>query len=165
MFEIFSTESFFNVWYWILTITVWTRMSHGPLGVPYDMVLRAERLPEVAARVDDLAAMGAARASGFADQVGLPLAAIGGFGLAVLGVLGFISGLEIAKAAFLLLAPLSLVAIATLRLALEIRRTDLRGKALQRRLLRRRLWNQLMGCAAIAAAAVVALAHPPNAFL
>ncbi len=165
MFETFSTESFFNVWYWILTVLVWTRMSHSPMGVPYDLVLRAKRLPEVAARVDDLASMGAARASGISEQIGLPLAAISGFALAALGVLGFVSGIEIAQAAFLLLAPLASVAIATLRLALEIRRTGMRGAVLQRRLRRRRLWNQVTGCVAITAAAVVALMHPPSVFI
>ena len=165
MFQTFSTESFFNIWYWILMVTVWTSLSHRTLGVPYDMILRASRLPEVADRVDLLAAIGAARIAALRERIGMPAAAVAGFSLAVLGVLGFGSGLEFAKAAFLLFFPLALVGAASLRLALDVQRSGLQGRALRRRLARRRIWNQAIGCAAILAAALAALAHPPRGLL
>ena len=68
-------------------------------------------------------------------------AGLGGFGLAVLAVLGFGLGVEIALAAFMLLFPLALVGIATLALARDVAAGDLTGEALWRRLGRRRMWN------------------------
>jgi hypothetical protein len=43
VFASFDYTSFFNVWYWVLTIATWTQVCHRTLGVPYDMILRAER--------------------------------------------------------------------------------------------------------------------------
>lgn len=164
MIEPFSSDSFFNIWYWVLTIAVWTQVSHRVLGVPYDMILRARRLPQVADRVDVLARLAAWRVASAHDRMGVPLAALAGFGLAVLGALGFLNGIEAAQAAFALLFPLALVSVATVRLALDIRRTGAQGEALRRLLARRRVWNQVIAVAAILSAAVLALAHPPHAF-
>lgn len=156
-----SLQSFFSVWYWVLTVVVWTLVCRRTLGVPHDMILRARRLPEVAARVDLLARIEAERATGLADALGAPLAAVAGFALAVLGALGFWSGVEAAQAAFLLLAPLAVVAAGKLRLAREVRASGLEGEPLRRRLARRRAVDQVIGTLAMLAAAVVALARAP----
>ena len=155
-------ESFFNVWYWALTVLVWTVVCSRTLGVPQDMLLRAGRLPEAAARVDLLARIAAERLAGIADAAGVPIAAAAGFGLAALGTLGFKSGVEAAKAAFLLLFPLAVVGLGALRLARQVRREGLAGAVLRRRLARRRAANQAIAVAAILAAAVTALGHPPR---
>ena len=76
-------------------------------------------------------------------------------------MLGFWSGLEAAKAAFLLLFPLAVVGLGAVRLARQVRRTGLAGEALRRRLTRRRMMNQVIAILAIVTAAVTALAHPP----
>lgn len=159
MFQAFSLQSFFNLWYWVLTVVVWTLVCRRTLGVPHDMILRARRLPDVAARVDLLARIGAERIAGLADAFGAPLAAAAGFALAGLGALGFWSGVEAAQAAFFLAAPLALVALGMLRLARHVRQTDLAGETLRRRLARRRAANQVIGTLAMFAAAVAALGH------
>lgn len=164
MFQILNTTSFFSVWYWALTVLVWTLACNRTLGVPYDMILRAERLPSVAADVDRLAGIAVARAAGLARGTGTAAAAGGGFALAVLGTLGFGLGIELAQAAFMLVAPLAMVGAATLRLALALARSGVQGAELRRRLARRRAWNQAIAVLAIFAAAFVALAHhPPSA--
>ncbi len=155
MFPFLSSASFFSIWYWALTVLVWTQVIHRTLGVPYDMLLRARRLPEVADEVDLLAGIAARRLAGGYDRLGVPFAALAGFGLSALGALGFVSGVEPALAAFALLLPLALVAVATLRLALEIRRGGATGEALRRKLARRRVWNQVIAAAAILAASVL----------
>jgi hypothetical protein len=161
VFAFLSFASFYSVWYWVLTVVVWTLACHRTLGVPYDMVLRAHRLPEVAEDVDRLAVIHAERVAGIYRRSGVMLAAVGGFALAVLATLGFGSWIEAAQAAFVLLLPLSAVAFATGRLALALRGSTLRGEALRRRLARRRFWNQVIAILAIFAAAVLALVHHP----
>jgi di/tricarboxylate transporter len=157
--------SFFNVWYWVLTIATWTQVCHRTLGVPYDMILRAERLPSVAEEVDSVARIAASRIAAVHRTLGSAIAAAGGFVLAALGVLGILSAVEAALAAFLLLMPLSVVLLQTARLALFIDRTDARGVDLRRRLARRRAWNQAIAIAATMVAVVVALLHHPAAAL
>lgn len=164
MFALFRFDSFFSVWYWALTVVVWTLVCQRTLGVPHDMLVRARRLPEVAARVDLLARIGAERVAGLAETLGAPLAALAGFGLAVLGALGFWEGVEAAKAAFLLLFPLSIVAVGALELARRVRAGELAGEALRRSLARRRAMNQTIAVIAILTAAVSALGHPPRGF-
>ncbi len=165
VFAAFDYTSFFNVWYWVLTVATWTQVCHRTLGVPYDMILRAERLPGVAAEVDAVARIAAARVAAVHRALGSVIAAAAGFVLAVLAVLGFVSGIEAALASFLLLMPLSIVLLQTARLALFIDRSDARGPELRRRLARRRAWNQAIAIAATMVAAIVALFHHPAAAL
>ena len=161
LFELFRTESFYSIWYWLLTIGVWTQFCHRTIGVPYDMLLRAERLPAVAAEVDALAGIVAARLAAIHRHLGAWLSAGAGFTLAALAVLGFSTGFEVAQAAFLLLLPLAVVALQTLRLATWITSRGATGRDLRRALARRRAWNQAVAIVAILTAAVVALFHRP----
>jgi hypothetical protein len=165
VFDLFRFDSFFSVWYWVLTITVWTFVCQRTLGVPHDMVMRAARLPQVAERVETLALIAAERRAGLAEAMAAPLAAATGFALAGLGALGFWSGSEVAAAALMLLLPLSLVVLAETRLAYHVRAGKLRGETLRRRLARRRTMNQTIAIAAMLAAAVLALGHPPRGVL
>lgn len=158
-----GTAGFLSIWYWIMTLAVWTSVCHRTLGVPNDMVLRARRLPEVADRVDDLARITSARIGGIYDAAGIPLAALAGFGLTALFVAGFVSGLEFAKAAFVLAFPLSIVGYSTLRLALAVRRKGQAGNDLRRSLVKRRIWHSLIAWTALAAAVSTALVeHAPS---
>jgi hypothetical protein len=163
LFSLFSFTSFFSIWYWVLTVLVWTLVCYRTLGVPHDMLLRGQRLPEVAERVDLIAGIHAQRIAALADRAGVPAAALMGFALAALGALGFLTGIEAAKASFMLLFPLSLAGAGVLRLALQVRRKGLHGEGLRRRLMRRRTMNQVIATLAILTAAVAALGHPPRA--
>jgi hypothetical protein len=162
VFATFDFTSFFSIWYWVLTVATWAQVCHRTLGVPYDMILRAERLPAVAAEVDAMAAIGAARVAAIHRTLGIWLAALVGFVLACLAFLGFVGRIEAAKAAVLLLAPLAIVTLQTARLALHVDASGVRGPDLRRRLARRRAWNQTIAIAANMAAAVTALAHHPG---
>lgn len=165
VFAAFDYTSFFSVWYWVLTIGVWAQVCHRTLGVPYDMILRAERLPGVAAEVDQLAGIAARRVAAIHRAVGSWAAGLLGFLLAALAVLGFVNWIEPAQAAFLLLLPLSVVQLQSVRLALQIDRTGMRGDDLRRRLGRRRAWNQTIAIAATFFAALVAMLHHPATLL
>lgn len=161
MFEIFAAASFVSVWYWVLHVVVWTLACYRTLGVPHDMLLRARRLPEIAGQVDLLAGLAAARIGGIHDRLGVPVAAGAGFLLAVVFGLGFLSGVEVAQAAFLLMLPFAVISYSKLRLALAVRRRGIAGPALVLALARRRLVHQFVAIVAMLAAAALAVAlHP-----
>lgn len=153
-------DSFFNVWYWIATTGIWVIVCWRTLGVPYALVLAAAREDAAAAaEAGALARFTARRLEALRHGLGPVLAALGGFGLAVLAVLGFGLGLEVALAAFMLLFPLALVGVATLALARDVAAGDLTGEALWRRLGRRRMWNQLVAVLSMLAAAIAGILH------
>lgn len=165
VFAAFDYTSFFSVWYWALTIAIWTQVCHRTLGVPYDMILRADRLPSVAAEVDQLARIAARRMTAIHRVAGLWMAGLVGFCLSALAVLGFVTWIEPAQATFLLLLPFSIVQLQTVRLALHIDGTGARGDELRRRLAGRRAWNQAIAIAAIIVAAFVGMLHHPATLL
>lgn len=148
-FYLLSPGSFQSVWYWILTILLWTLVTHRTLGVPYDMLLRARRLPDLCHQIDVLAHITAARICGAYAAVGVPVAAVAGFALAAMFVFGFLMDIELARALFLLTAPLSVVGYSNLRLALNIESRDHRGIRLVRILARRRFWHQVIAVVSI----------------
>ena len=92
----------------------------------------------------------------------MPLAAVAGFALAALAALGFLSRVELAQAAFLILMPLAVVLYSKLRLALAIRRRGIAGPELVLALARRRMWHQFVAILAMLGAAALALALHPD---
>ncbi len=165
LLRIFATPSFDSVWYWTLQIVVWTLVCYRTLGVPHDMLLRARRLPEIAERVDLLARLSAERIAGIHDMAGAWLAAAAGFVLTALAALGFLTGLEGAQAAFVLLLPLAAVGYSKLRLALFLRGRKVPRPRLVLILAQRRFWHQTIAVVAMLAAASVAWTlHPPRSF-
>lgn len=164
MLRPFDMMSFESVWYWALTVLVWTLVTQRVLGVPHDMLIRAARLPEVSERVDILAHIAAERVAGIADAASVVFAALAGFALAMLAVMGFVFQIEIAKALAPLAFPLCLVAAAKARLAGRIRREKLTGEPLRRLLARHRATNQTLAIVAMFAAAILAVTHPPIYF-
>jgi hypothetical protein len=158
---VFWVSSFQSLWYWILHVVVWTLVTHRTLGVPYDMILRGRRLPEVAGSVEVLARIHAARAVGLYHSVGVFAASIAGFALAGLFTIGFVNGIEFAQAAFLILFPLAAIAYSALTLALVVLRNGLREDALLRLLGRRHFWHQIVAVTAMfVSLAVAVLRHP-----
>jgi hypothetical protein len=158
--QILGAPSFQSPWYWLLHLTVWTFVCLRTLGVPYDMLLRAGRLPEVAARVDLLAHLASERIGGVVDACGAPLAAATGFLLAALAGLGFWTGIEAAQAVFFLAAPLAAVGYSSVRLALRIRQSRLVGPDLVLALGWRRICHQAIAILAmLGAVTAAALLH------
>jgi hypothetical protein len=150
----FGTETFGNVWYWIVTIAAWSAACHWTLGVPHDAVVRADHrggLP--AEQVEAIGQAAIARTTWMFRRAGVWIAGAGGFLIAVLATLGFGFGVEIARGAVLLLGPLAIVAAANVRLAFRLERAGASGAALRRALSRRRFWNQVIGLAAVTVAA------------
>lgn len=162
MFQLYGTASLVSFWYWVLCILVWSHVCNRTLGVPHDMVRRAARAPDVAERVDLLALITSERIGSVFDGVGVFVAALVGFALALLVFVGFGIGVEVAKAAFLLLFPLTIVAYSNLRLALAVRRNRLNGPGLRRSLTLRRFWHTVIGAAALMFTASIAILEHPG---
>jgi hypothetical protein len=160
--DAFGVSSFQTVWYWVLHVIVWIVATQYTLGVPYDMLLRARRLPEVAHRVELLAVIAAERAAAIYEALGVVMALVGSFLLTGLFAIGFLNGVVLAQAIFLLLFPLAIMGYSTISVALRIKRRRFRGTVLVQVLARRHFWHQVVAVAALLAALSVAIARHPR---
>lgn len=143
-------RSFSNLWFWIALAVLWSSVSHWVLGVPFDMVLRARRSGGQAEQdLEDLVRINTNRMLYIARVSGLWLMGIGCFLLTTLLISGFVYGLEIAQALFLLGFPMSIVALISLSTAHLIDREGAQGELLRKRLTRHRLYVQLTGVVSI----------------
>lgn len=161
MFHFYGSASLGSLWYWVLSILVWSYVCNRTLGVPHGMVRRAGREPELADRVDLLALIMAERIGEIHDRAGVLVAGMTGFALAVIGFVGFVLQVEFAKAVFLLAFPLTIVAYSTLRLALYVRAVRLNGAHLRRLLVTRRFWHTVVAVSALMIAASLAVIEHP----
>ena len=165
LIQAFSTASFQSLWYWIFSVTAWIVVVNRPMGVPYGLVLRAQRDNKAAAHVDDLGRISAERLSAFHDRSGVATSALMGFVLACLLILGVVTRIELARAALALLFPISIVGYSNLRLALAVKRKRMQGADLRRSLTKRWFWHSLIAGAAMFAAAGLAVRDHPRLLL
>lgn len=150
VFELIDLRSFSNLWYWIALAVVWSTSSHWVIGIPNDLIQRARRgNGRAAADVADLMRINARRYLHIARVAGLWIAGFGACAFTVLAILGFGYGVEFCQALFLLLGPVGLVGLLTVRTALRFEREAPEGAALYRLLRRHRLGVQAMGLVAI----------------
>ncbi|MCA0919857.1 component of SufBCD complex [Pseudooceanicola nanhaiensis] len=150
IFELIDMRSFSNLWFWIALAVVWSTASHWVLGVPYDMVLRARRVGgQAEADLEDMVRININRILYINQLSGTVLLSFGCFILTVLGLLGFLYGVEFAQAVFLLAFPMSFVGLLSLRTAVRIRVEEPQGADLHKRLMRHRIGVQAIGVVAI----------------
>lgn len=154
VFELIDMRSFSNLWYWIVLAVMWSSASHWVLGVPYDVVQRARNQinrgdeAEFAGAIqdlEDLVRLNINRLTYISDLSGLLVLSFLFFLLSSLFTLGFIYRLEFSQALFLLLFPLSIVILLTVRRALEIYKTNPTGPDLVNHLTQLRFQTQLIG--------------------
>lgn len=150
VFEMIDMRSFRNLWFWIALAVMWSFASHYVLGVPWDMVIRARK--NRAEAMDDLSALSAIhvrRILNISHESGLMLTGAICFVLTSALILGWGYGRDFAQALFLLLLPMSLVWLLSVRAASIISAKDLTGEALIVRLSRHRHLVQLIGMVSI----------------
>ena len=150
VFEVIDMRSFSNLWYWVALAVLWSTTSHWILGVPYDLVQRARR--EGGDTEEDVIAMlrgSCNRLTHIGEVLGFWV--LGGTCamLSALAVLGFWYHVEFAQAVFLIVFPLSLVGLLSIRAARIIRSTGERGEPLYKRMRRHRLLTQAIGMVSI----------------
>jgi len=150
IFELIDMRSFSNLWYWIVLAVVWSATSHRVIGVPFDMISRAQRRGgQLADDVEVLVAINVNRLLYIADTSGLWLMGLGTFLLAGCATLGFGYGVEFAQALFLIAAPLALVGLLSILLARRIRDEKAVGEHLYRRIRIHRVIVQVIGMISI----------------
>lgn len=148
------------MWYWIVVVMTWSMTSHWTIGVPYDAIIRADRKGGIFAdHCDALVEINVYRTTYYFDQGGATIAGFIAFILATVGTLGFGLGVEFCMAIFMLMAPLSLVMMFSVRFAYKVKREGWRGEVLRKKLRWRRLWNQVIGMCAITATTVASVIY------
>ncbi|APZ54725.1 component of SufBCD complex [Salipiger abyssi] len=150
VFETIDMRSFSNLWFWIALAVVWSTASHWVLGVPFDMVTRARRHGEQAAEdLEDMTRINVNRLLFIAEGAGLWIVALGSAVLSILAVSGFVYGVELMQALFLLGFPMSMVGLMSVATAARIHRDALSGPDLWKRLTSHRFWTQVIGMVSI----------------
>jgi hypothetical protein len=155
VFEFLDYGAFLSVWYWALVILAWALTCHYTMGVPYDVVVRADRLGgQHAADCDQLAMIHARRITNVMKRGGVFIVGAAAFTAASLATLGFWFGYEVAAAFFLILVPVGLVAALGARLSGKVLAQAVTGENLRKLISRRRFWDQVIGVLAICVTAL-----------
>lgn len=150
IFDLIDMRSFSNLWYWIALAVTWSRASHWIMGVPFDMVMRARRLGgQAEIDLEDMVRAATHRVLYITRVAGVWVISGVAFVLCVLLLLGFVYHVEFAQALVLIMAPLSVVGLLTVRLAHRIEADQPRDEALHRILWRHRVWVQVIGMVSI----------------
>jgi hypothetical protein len=162
--EVIDMRSFTSIWYWIIVAVVWSSTAHWTLGVPYDAVTRARRSQGGQAQDDleTLVRINCNRIIHIMDISGLWVVGFAFFLLSALTILGFWYRIEMAQAIFLLVAPLTLVFLLTVRAARKIRVSGLYGHAVRVYLGRIRFFNQVIGLVSVFITAFWGMWHNLN---
>lgn len=150
VFEVIDMRSFSNLWYWIALAVFWSTTSHWVLGVPYDLVQRARR--EGGETEQDLLAMlrgSCNRLIHIGEVLGFWVMAGTSAVLSALAVLGFWYHVEFAQAVFLIVFPLAIVGLLSIRAARKIKAIGETGEPLWSRMRRHRLLTQAIGMVSI----------------
>lgn len=153
IFELIDMRSFSNLWYWIALAVTWSTASHYPLGVPFDLILRARRRGGSAAEdMLMLTAVHVRRLLSIGREAGVMLTLVASFLLSLILGLGFVFRVEFAQAVALIVLPLSGVGLLSLRTAARLEpllaeAPEVEGVA--RILLRHRVSVQVIGMGSI----------------
>lgn len=155
IFELIDMRSFSNLWYWIGLSVFWSSVSHWVLGVPYDMVRRAQRHGADAHRdVQELVRINVGRMLFIARMSGMWILATTCFIVTVLLTLAVFYAVEFAQAVLCMFLPMCLVGWLSLRTALSIEAVGVDTPDLYRRLTRHRMAVQALGMVSIFVTAV-----------
>ncbi len=150
IFELIDMRSFSSLWFWILLAVTWSTASHWVIGVPYDLIQRARRTgPEAWHDLDTLIQIYTGRILYISREAGLVLIGLLFFALTMFALLGFWYGQEFSQALFLLVTPLCIVGLLSVRTASRIERHNLRSPDLFPVLRWHRFWVQVIGMISI----------------
>lgn len=150
LFEVIDMRSFGNLWFWIALAVMWSTVSHWVLGVPFDLIQRARKTGgEAEVDLHDLVRINVNRLLYIGRVSGLVLLGFLAFVHTSLVILGFVYGIELAQAVFLLAFPMTLVGALSLSSAKAIVTQQPQGEALYARLAKHRIITQFIGMLSI----------------
>ncbi|QIE42357.1 hypothetical protein [Meridianimarinicoccus aquatilis] len=119
IWDLIDVGSFSSLWFWLFLGVFWTRIMQAPMGVPVDLVHRAQG-GSINAQTD-LETLSGLKIHHELAMAGRParIWRVGGwaFALGLLAGLSFIYGLELAQAGFALLFPCAAVRLLEARAA------------------------------------------------
>lgn len=146
IFEVIDMRSFSNLWFWLALAVMWSTISHYVIGVPHDLIRRAEREGGTAlADAEALAQIYTRRLLFIVRQGGLFIVAFACFLTTGLVVLAVIYDMEFAQATLCLFIPIQIISLLKLRICAQIEREGLDGLPLMTRLRRHRVLVQVIG--------------------
>lgn len=150
IFEVIDLRSFSNLWFWLALAVLWSTVSHFVIGVPHDLIRRAEREGGTAMTdVEALAHIYTRRLLFIVRTGGIILLAFVCFLVTGLVLLAVAYDVEFAQAVLCMVLPMLVVSALTLRTCLMIEAGDLRGEELTRCLRRHRITVQTVGMFAL----------------
>ncbi|QPM89627.1 component of SufBCD complex [Pseudooceanicola algae] len=148
--ELLDLRSFSNLWFWMVLGGLWIVVSHWVLGVPYGLVLTAQR--DGGEAEDDLRDLLGLRVKALlrmGETAGVLSVGMISFFLTMLALLGFVYWVEFAQAVFLLLLPLVPVLLLSLRTARKLAHEQPEAETIYLRLRRLRTAVQAIGLIAV----------------
>ena len=160
LIQLLGSRSFTSLWYWLAFAGIWSVVTRNTLGIPAEVVLRARRGEDWRVLHDWLRLVLPHWRVG--PVAGMVMTALCCFILTTLAVLGFSHQMEAAQALFLLLAPLVLLLVLRVRLALGLARLMLGApgpepvQTAARRIIRHGWVGMALSLLAIASASVAA---------
>lgn len=157
-FSYIDMSSFWSLWYWALTVVAWSMTAHWTIGVPFDAIIRADRKGGIfAEHCDTLVEINVYRLIYLFEVGGIYLTGGIGFVLAVVGTLGFVIGIEVFMALFMLMVPLTIAMAFSMKFAYRVRAMGWQGGELRKKMRWRRFWNQIIGMLGIIAASIASM--------
>lgn len=160
IFQVISLHTFSNVWYWLAVAVSWASASHWILGVPFDMIFRAQRYGDQAAiDLEQIVAINVRRLKSITDVAGLGLIGIAAFFLTGLAWGGFFYGFELAQGVFLLAFPMTIVVVMNFSLSHRFSIAQPTGEELAGALIRLRFWIQAIAMTSIFLTAMYGMYH------
>lgn len=146
VFDVIDFRSFSNAWYWMVVAVLWSTSSYWVVGVPYDLIQRAER--EHGDAFTDMQAVVIVyvrRTLTIVRQSAVFLIGFMCFILAMLITFAVFYQKEFAQALLLLMVPLFGLGALNVRTALKIEAEGVGSDTIFRRLRRHRLMVQAIG--------------------
>lgn len=146
LMEVIDLNSFSNLWFWIALAALWSSATHWVLGVPWDLVLRAQRKGgQHMLDVEALVRVNRNRSRYIRQMGGVWHLIFVSAVVSALFVLGFVYRLGFFQALFLLSFPMCLVAALSVRTSERIAAQDIDGADLLKTLRRHRFALQSIG--------------------
>lgn len=150
LLSLIETNSFSNIWFWLLFAITWSSASHWILGVPFDLVQKARKEGGAAEeRVLMLLRINIDRMRNIQRIAGLIMVGLISFALTIFCLLGFSYGSEFFQAMFLLMFPLVFVGLISLMTARRLDDELPKGRELFKLFRRTRYKIMTMGMFAI----------------
>ena len=148
--EVIGSRSFASIWYWIVYALMWTRATHWTLGVPYEdarnaIVLGGRHMVDFETQME----INMRKRVALYRAHPAILVALAAFLLATVFMLGFWFRIQFMQATFLLIFPLTIVSLLSVRLAVRLSERQLGGEELYRAYVWHRRAKQVIGGVAI----------------